>query len=51
MCVHEQPVLPHLLNAGSLGLDPGALAARLDAKLASLPRGCGTRGADRVGGL
>jgi hypothetical protein len=49
--VHKQPVLPHLVNADSLGLDPGTLAARLDAKIASLPHGCGTRGAEPVGGL
>lgn len=51
MCVHKRSVLPHLVNADSLGLDPGTLAARLDAKIASLPHGCGTRAADRVGGL
>jgi hypothetical protein len=52
MCVHKRPVLPHLKNAASLGLTPEALASGLDAKLASLPHGCGAPpAADPAGGL
>jgi hypothetical protein len=50
MCVHKRSVLPHLTNADSLGLAPETLAARLDARLASLPHGCGSRGAERPAG-
>jgi hypothetical protein len=40
MCAHKRSVLPHLRNAEALGLPGGELAAKLDARLGSLPHGC-----------
>jgi spermidine synthase len=40
MCAHKRSILPYLANPGALGLDPTALRAALDSRLASLPYDC-----------
>jgi spermidine synthase len=40
MCVHKRPVLPHLANPESLGLDGAEMRAGLEARLTALPHGC-----------